>query len=217
MATWETLDQIANRASRSGALDWDRFDIHNKVTSWFDVIGKVVQDPAVLQENACNMDETGIMLLKLKSVKVLVRTGVDRGYRGGRVKRTTITAVERISASDEALNPMIIWPASTHRAKWTTQSIPGWYYAYSDSGYTDSYLSLQWLKLVFDPHTKEKANRRPRVLIYDGFGTHATLEILGFCFANIIIMCRLPSHTSHKLQPCDVTVLVRWRRPIVTR
>ena len=25
-----------------------------------------------------------------------------------------------------------------------------------------------------------------------------------FCFANNIILCRLPSHTSHKLQPCDV-------------
>ncbi|TKA24784.1 hypothetical protein B0A54_17548 [Friedmanniomyces endolithicus] len=196
----------AIRASKSGALDWNRFVTYDKDDSWFDVIGKVLQDPAVLQENIDNMDETGIMLSKLHSVKVLVRTGDDRGYRGARVKRTTITAVECISASGEALDPMIIWPASTHRANWTTQSTPGWYCAYSDGGYTDSYLSLQWLKLVFDPQTKERANRRPRVLICDGFGTHETLEILEFCFANNIILCRLPSHTSHKLQPCDVSV-----------
>jgi len=44
------------------------------------------------------------------------------------------------------------------------------------------------------------------VLICDGFGTHETLEILEFCFENNIILCRLPSHTSHKLQPCDVAV-----------
>jgi hypothetical protein len=44
------------------------------------------------------------------------------------------------------------------------------------------------------------------VLICDGFGTHETLEILEFCFANNIVLCRLPSHTSHKLQLCDVTV-----------
>ena len=42
------------------------------------------------------------------------------------------------------------------------------------------------------------------MLICDGFGTHDTLEILEFCFAKNIILCRLPSHTSHKLQPCDV-------------
>jgi hypothetical protein len=65
---------------------------------------------------------------------------------------------------------------------------------------------LQWLKRVFDPETKERANGRPRVLILDGFGTHETLEILEYCFANNIILCRLPSHTSHKLQPCDVAV-----------
>ena len=44
------------------------------------------------------------------------------------------------------------------------------------------------------------------MLISDGFGMHETLEILEFCFENNIILCRLPSHTSHKLQPCDVAV-----------
>lgn len=44
------------------------------------------------------------------------------------------------------------------------------------------------------------------MLICDGFGTHETLEILEFCFSNNIMLCRLPSHTSHKLQPCDVRV-----------
>jgi hypothetical protein len=32
------------------------------------------------------------------------------------------------------------------------------------------------------------------------------MEVLEFCFQNNIIPCRLPSHTSHKLQPCDVGV-----------
>ena len=44
------------------------------------------------------------------------------------------------------------------------------------------------------------------MLICDGFGSHETLEILEYCFANSIILCRLPSHTSYKLQPYDVTV-----------
>jgi hypothetical protein len=57
---------------------------------------------------------------------------------------------------------------------------------------------------VFDPQTRELAKGKPRVLICDGFGTHETLETLEFCFANNIILCRLPSHSSHKLQPCDL-------------
>jgi transposase len=62
---------------------------------------------------------------------------------------------------------------------------------------------LQWLKLVFDPQTKERADHKPRVLIRDGIGTHETLEILEFCFKNNIILCRIPSYTPHKLRACD--------------
>jgi len=115
-----------------------------------------------------------------------------------------VTAIECISGDGRYLNPMIIWPASTHRSNWTMFSTPGWQHACSDSGYTDSKISLEWLKRIFDPETEERADKRPRVLICDGFGTHETLEILEFCFENNILLCRLPSHTSHKLQPCDV-------------
>jgi DDE superfamily endonuclease len=65
---------------------------------------------------------------------------------------------------------------------------------------------MYWIQHVFDPLTKSRANQRPRVLICDGLGTHESLEVMKFCFENNIILCRLPSHTSHKLQPCDVGV-----------
>jgi hypothetical protein len=73
------------KASKAWALDWNGYDIYDKVTHWFEVIGKVLQDPAVLQENVYNMDETGVMLSKLNSVKVLVHRDNQRGYRGGHV------------------------------------------------------------------------------------------------------------------------------------
>jgi hypothetical protein len=193
-------------AKKNRPQDWNRHNIYDKVEYWFEVIGKEVQNPDILPENVYNMDETGIMLSMLNSVKVLVGKDDTHAYRGARVKRTMVTAVECISADGRCLNPMIIWPAKTHRANWTTYPTPGWVYALSDTGFTDSYISLQWLKLVFDPQTKQRANGKPRVLIWDGFGTHETLEILEFCFEHNITLCRMPSHCSHKLQPCDVGV-----------
>jgi len=71
----------------------------------------------------------------------------------------------------------------------------------SESGYTDSKISLEWLKRVFDPQTKGQAQQRLRILICDDFSTHETLEILEYCLENNIILCRIPSHTSHKLHP----------------
>ena len=159
------------QARRVSALDWNRHEknIYWKVIHWFEVIGKILQDPAILAENVYNMDETGAMLSMPGSVKVLVGKDDKRNYRGARVKRTSVTAVECISADGRYLDPMIIWPATTHRSNWTTFPTPGWQYAYSESGYTDSKISLEWLKRIFHPQTQERANKKPRVLICDGF------------------------------------------------
>ena len=166
----------------------------------------MLQRPDVLPKNVYNMDETGVILSMLGSVKVLIGKDDMRDYRGANVKRTLVTAIECFSRDGRYLSPMIIWLASTHRSNWTTFPTPGWHYACSESGYTNSKISLEWLKRVFDPETKERAGSRPRLLICDGFGTHETLEVLEFCFANNIILCRLPSYTSHKLQPCNTAV-----------
>jgi hypothetical protein len=198
----------ALKSRRMKAMDWKRHEIniYDKILHWFEVIGTVLKDSAILPENVYNMDETGVMLCMLNSVKVLVSKDDRRDYRGAGVKRTTVTAVECISANGRSLLPMIIWPATTYRSNWTTFPTPGWHYACSESGYTDSKISFEWLKRVFDPQTKGQANNKPRVLISDGFGTHETLEVLEFCFENNITLCRLPSYTTHKLQPCDVGV-----------
>jgi hypothetical protein len=161
------------------------------------VIQNIVQDPAILAENMYNMDKTGVILSMPGSVKVLISKHDTRDYRGTRVKRITITTIECISGDSRYLNPIIIWPASTHRSNWTMFPTPGWQYTCSNSGYTDSKISLQWLKYIFDPKTKERANKKPRVLICDGFGMHESLKILEFYFKNNIILYYLPSHTSH--------------------
>jgi hypothetical protein len=153
------------------AVDWNCHDsnIYSKVLQWFEVIKGVLEDPDVLRENVYNMDETGVMLCMLASVKVLVGKDDLRNYRGAGVKRTMVTAIECISIDGRCLLPLIIWPASTHRSNWTTYPTPGWHFACSDSGYTDSKISLEWLTRVFDPQTKERAGQKPRVLICDGF------------------------------------------------
>jgi hypothetical protein len=196
------------KAKKVKALNWDRHEknIFLKIEHWFEVIGKVLNRSDIVQENVYNMDETGVMLSKLGSVKVLVGRDDGRDYRGARVERQMVTAVECISADGRHLKPMVIWPASTHRANWTTFPTPGWHYAFSDSGYADSKISLEWLTKVFDPQTSDRAGGKHRVLICDGFGTHESLEVMQYCLSHQIILCRLPSHTSHKLQPCDIAV-----------
>lgn len=98
---------------------------YNKIIYWFEVIKKVLQDPTVVTENVYNMDETGVVLSMPGSVKVLIGKNDVRDYRGARIKRTTVTAIEYISVDGRYLKPMIIWPATTHRSNWTIFPIPG--------------------------------------------------------------------------------------------
>lgn len=112
----------ALKSRRLKPIDWTRHEIniYDKITHWFEVIGKVVQDPAILSENVYNMDETGVILCMLGSVKVLLGKDDPRDYRGAGVKRTMVTAIECISVNGRSLLSMIIWPATTHRSNRTT-------------------------------------------------------------------------------------------------
>ena len=123
-----------------------------------------------------------------------------------RNKRQLVTTIECISAAGKYLSPLVIWPAATQRSDWTTHSTPGWHYDCSRKGYSNTTIILDWYRQIFDPETKQRANGRPRVMINDGFGPHECLEVQQFCRENNIILCQLPSHTLHKLQPCEVSL-----------
>lgn len=114
------------KTRRVKVMDWKRHEniIYHKITHWFEVIGTVLQDKNILREHVYNMDETGVMLSMLGTVKVLSARDDLRDYRGAGVKRTIVTAIECISANGRCLLPLIIWPASTHRSNWTTYSTP---------------------------------------------------------------------------------------------
>jgi hypothetical protein len=128
-------------------MDWDKHDryTYNKAIDSFAVIGKELASPVVLAENAYSVDETGILLSVLNSLKVLAGRHELKTHRGACVKRTLITAIECISADSRHLKPLIIWPATTHWSTWTTHPTPGWHYGHSDSGYTDTITSLHWI------------------------------------------------------------------------
>ena len=54
----------ALKPRRVRAIDWDCHEnnIYDKITHWFEVIGKELLDPAIVPENVYNMDKTGAML-----------------------------------------------------------------------------------------------------------------------------------------------------------
>ena len=65
---------------------------------------------------------------------------------------------------------------------------------------------LHWLKRVFDRNTSEKAGRSRRLLIVDGHSSHINLKFIDYADRNRILLAVLPPHSTHRLQPLDVSV-----------
>ena len=55
-----------------------------------------------------NIDETRVILFILSFIKVLISKYNKRDYKGARVKRISVTAIEYINSNNKYLNPIII-------------------------------------------------------------------------------------------------------------
>ena len=71
---------------------------------------------------------------------------------------------------------------------------------------------MDWLQNYFIPYTNGRVIGRYRMLILDGHGSHLTAEFDRICTENNIIPICMPPHSSHLLQPLDVSCFVVIKR-----
>jgi 4-hydroxybenzoate polyprenyltransferase len=81
-----------------------------------------------------------------------------------------------------------------------------WEFTATENGWTSDDTALEWLKKVFILRTAPRDRLEARLLILDGHGSHETLEFMWECFSNNIYLLFLPPHSSHVLQPLDLSV-----------
>ncbi|GBP07871.1 hypothetical protein EVAR_71548_1 [Eumeta japonica] len=76
-------------------------------------------------------------------------------------------------------------------------------YKCSDNGWINEHLFFEWLQ-HFAMYTKP-SSQPPVLLILDNHASHTSLMMYDFCKQNNIHMPSLPPHTSHRMQPLDLT------------
>ena len=59
---------------------------------------------------------------------------------------------------------------------------------------------------MFHPHTKDKAGNRRRLLIVYWHSSHVNLKFIEWADQHRIILLILPPHSTHRLQPLDVSL-----------
>ena len=202
-------------------LERHKADSEHSYRQYFAVLNEKIIQYDIQPRNCYNMDEKGFLIGHLQKVKrifpkALVRTQklLGSGQDGA---RNWITLVATICADGSSLPPALIYKAvsgdlqDTWLQDYKPDEHPCWF-ASSPNGWTSDELGLSWLKSLFDPQTSDKAKRDWRLLILDGHGSHCTLDFLEWCHKRRILVAIYPPHSTHRLQPLDVSLF----RPLAT-
>ncbi|XP_047125213.1 uncharacterized protein LOC124807393 [Hydra vulgaris] len=116
---------------------------------------------------------------------------------------STITVVCAFSASGKYISPYFVF----ERKRINNQLLRGgnadMLAKVSDSGWINEHLFVDWLNhfISFAKPTKDE----PVLLVLDNHESHISLDCYLLCGGNGIVLLFLPPHTSHRMQPLDLT------------
>jgi hypothetical protein len=209
-------DQLSSEYLAAFDLCRKKADNWFMINRYFNMIEEKFKKHEYRQENVYNMDEKGFLIgVVNKTRRIFTRSWKEQGKLKGAAQdgnRTWVTLLACVCADGTSLPPTLIYPSESSEIldSWLDDYDPadGTYFTASPTGWTNNEISLQWLMRLFDRHTKQKARqgRDPRLLIVDGHGSHLNMDFVDWCDLHNIHLCAFPPHTTHRLQPLDVSL-----------
>jgi hypothetical protein len=190
---------------RQRHLDLDRALAHDLdgIQQWFNGYIKVVTDYGINPADIWNFDETGFRIGIGKDQWIITYEPNRRHFMAAPDNRESMTAIEAVNADGDVIPPMLIIQGSQFLARYFLDLPDRYCIATSDTGYANDEISLDWVK-----HWEKESRRVQkgiwRLLLFDGFESHLSMEFLDVLESNKVIPYRLIPHSTHLLQPLDV-------------
>ncbi|CAK5283015.1 unnamed protein product [Mycena citricolor] len=190
------------------------------VKSWVELVKKYVVNMGVEPDCIYRMDESGFPTGYTGKERVVGKRGTKTQHKQGGASQQNITVLVTILGDGKmVVLPMIIFLGVKFQLTWNNGNSINAFICRSLTSWTDCDLGYKWLSKVFDPATKEEANRRPWVLLLNGHSSHYSEMFLQFVRNNNMILLGYPPHCTHTLQGLDVVCFLKmkecWKRGIV--
>jgi len=160
------------------------------------------------------MDEKGFMTGQIgKEQRIVPLAHIKNGqtpYARVDGSREWVTLIASICADGSALTPCLIYKGANGQVdtSWVSDAEPledKYFVAASDKGWTNNHIAMQWLDLFHKETLPKLADSRTRrLLIVDGHSSHINYAFIIKCNVHRILLCVLPPHSTHRLQPLDV-------------
>lgn len=152
-------------------------------------------------ERIWNCDETGICPQGHGGARVICPKGLRANVQAASDRENT-SIMGCISASGARMAPMYIFKGKYRTASWMKGTEDVARCAMSESSNINGKLFLHWFKWFVELLPPE----RPQLLLLDGHFAHIQLAVVKYGMEHDVHLFVLPAHTSHFLQPLDVSV-----------
>lgn len=177
------------------------------VSQFFRLLLETVDQYKLVGDRIYNCDETGLTVNPKGHTRILALKGKRQvGTLTSAERGETITAEICFSAAGSYMPPMLIFPRKRKQQSFELGLPPGSVVEVSDSGWITTELFLNWFKLFVNYSKATKEN--PVLLLLDGHATHTkNIDLILHARENGVILLCFPPHTSHRLQPLDVSFM----------
>lgn len=153
------------------------------------------------------MDESGFSIGTMESTRIIIDSTLRTKHQAHPGRQEWVSMVECICADGTILPPLGIFKGKNVLQNWIPNEVlDSWFFSANTKGWTSNLHGLEWLKRVFEPTTRTKANGQYRLLVCDGHDSHISGSFIAHCLQNKIILLIMPPHTSHLLQPLDIAI-----------
>jgi len=150
-----------------------------------------------------NVDETGISNVQRNS-KILALKGQKQVGKCTSAERgSTTTVINAFNAAGNYVPPFFIFKRKRMNPQLINGANSDMVASISNSGWITEELFVSWLH-HFKDFIKPSVDS-PVLLILDNHESHISLKAYDFCRQNNIHLLTLPPHTSHRMQPLDLT------------
>ena len=191
-----------------------------EIGQFFDLFKEVRDGYRVLPKNTWNMDETGLGTGVCGNSYVLTKSTKSKAHIKSPETREWVSMIEGGSATGARITTTVIFKGKDIQTTWfNKEKLQKTYFTTSTNGWTSNRIAFNWLKHVFLPETEPDDKAEWRILLLDGHGSHICADFMWECKQNKVHCIYLPAHTSHILQPLDLSCFsplkTRYRKEIM--
>lgn len=174
------------------------------VNRFFDLLKQVMDKYKFSADKIFNCDETGISTVQ-KPRKIIAEKGRKQVGRITSLERgRNITMLACVSALGTFIPPFFVYPRVRMNPQLLNGSMNGTVAYANPSGWMDASLFLNFIEHLVNCTHPTKEN--PILLILDGHVSHKSIDAIELARKSGIVIITFPPHTTHKLQPLDISV-----------